>query len=253
MNPKPFDAYKQNYRDLSYLVHPDNKRLAEHLFIRSASLYKCKKCHAEYLKSIGVKTIIDLRTPGEIAKKPDIEIDGIANIVIPILNEETLGITHERGLKAYKQPPHMPELYASIVKSDESIDALKKALHIIFDTSREGGILWHCTAGKDRAGLLSAFFLSALGYKKEDIFADYVASNRRSEKKGRLYRVGVLIYKRDKVIAQAVYNAMLADPAYLEAAFNAVDKHFGSMDHFIHDRLGISNAMIDAFKEKYFR
>ena len=253
MKSKPFDAFKQNYRDLSYLDYPDGIRLVPEHFIRSASLYKCKKKHAEYLKQIGVKTIIDLRTPGEIAKKPDVIIDGIDNIVIPILNEETLGITHERGLKAYKKPPHMPELYASIVTNEESIEALKKALMLIFDTNREGGILWHCTAGKDRAGLLTAFFLSALGYSKEDIIADYCASNKRSEQKGKLYRVGVFIYKRDKALAQAVYDAMLAIPEYILSAFHAVDERFGSMEHFIHDRLGISEEMIQAFKDKYMQ
>ena len=248
---KPLDPYYRNFRDLSYLKNEEGLHLLPFYFFRSGKLTKLKKKEIAYLQSVDLRTVIDLRTPGEVLLKPDDEVPGAEIKVIPVLSQETLGITHERGLKKYKKPPVMPELYPAIVEGDDSIAALKQSLHIILDTEREGSILWHCTAGKDRGGLLTAFFLSALGYRREDIISDYCLSNARCEKQGRLYRIGVFIIKLDTKIAQAVYETMLAIPEYINSAFDAVDRKFGSMDRFIHDVLEIDDAMIARFKDKY--
>lgn len=247
MNPP--NAKKRNVRDLSYLSRPDGKRLKENVFYRSGALKKFSRKDLRFFQGINLETVIDLRTPGEIAKKPDPELPGVEFIECPLLTEETLGITHERGLKAYKEPPHMPDLYAQIVTEEASIAGIATAIKRIMDPKREGPILWHCTAGKDRCGLVTAIFLRLLGFKMEDIFADYVLSDEESEKKGRLYRRLIKIFLRRKETAEAVYLAMRADVAYLQSAFDAIKRTVGSFANFVSQKLGIRDEDIQAFVE----
>ena len=245
------DPYYRNFRDLSYLALPDGRHLKPNLFLRSGKLKKLSKKEIEGLLDVGLTTIIDLRTPGEIAKKPDTEIPGVKTIAIPILKEETLGITHERGLKAYNRPPNMTEMYASIVTTEASVEGLALAFKEIFDSKREGAILWHCTAGKDRAGIVTALFLKTLGYDQETIEADYLLSHPRSEKQGRLYRFLVRAFMWNWELGQAVYKAMCADVEYIRAAFDAIEEKWGGFDSFRKDQLGLSDEAVASFKAKY--
>jgi len=247
-------AYSYNLRDLSYLPHPEGKKLKEGLFYRSSRLNKLSKEMKRFLKEHDIRTVIDLRTPGEIAKKPDIRLEGITYHEIPILSAETMGITHERGLKAYKEPPDMNDLYASLAKSEASIAALRKALDILLDPKREGGVLWHCTAGKDRAGLLTAVFLSSLGYEYEQIESDYVLSNPRCEKQGKMYRRLIKVFLPSKRhLAEPVYRAMLAAPEYLRSAYKAMEEVSGSVERFLGEELGVTAQRKEAFYARFGR
>ena len=246
---KDYLAKKRNCRDLSYLVTPDGYRLKEGLFFRSANLYKLDKKARALYERLGLKTILDLRTEGEIMKKPDETLPEAASYSIPVLTAETLGITHERGIKAYKAPPDMFFLYRSIVTSDHSVVALGEALKKIF--TAEGPRLWHCTAGKDRAGIVSAIFLKALGYREEDIIADYYLSDKPNRKRGRKYRFLITCFLFRPKIGKAVYKALLADPAYLKEALKAMEEESGSFEAYLHERLGISEEDVTKFKERY--
>ena len=245
MNRK--DTEKRNIRDLSYLSLEDGRKLKEGFFFRSGPIRKFTRKGIEELKEANLKTVIDLRTDGETAKKPDVLWGGVNYHSIPLVKEETIGITHERGLKAYKKPPVMTDLYAAIVASDESVDALRKIFDIIFDPKREGAVLWHCTAGKDRCGIVSALFLLALGYQEADIFEDYLRSDKQSEKKGKLYRflIRALLWKKD--LAQGVYEAMRAKKEYLRAAIDQIKKSYGDVHSYLSDRLGLTKERIDSF------
>lgn len=245
----PFSPKKRNFRDLSYLVNEEGLRLKEGLFFRSGHLYGLSKKEHRFFEGLHLENILDLRTAGERDKKPDDEPFYSRGFEVPILRAETLGITHERGLRAYKRPPEMNELYRRIILDEHSSEAMGEALRKLLTV--EGARLWHCTAGKDRAGLLTALFLSALGYKEEDIVADYVRSDKINRKRGARYRALILVFLWKKKLAQGVYKAMRADKEYLHSAFDAMVEAAGSIKAYVHQRLKISQDEIDAFKAKY--
>ena len=242
---------KRNFRDLNYLTLPNGEKLVPGVFFRGARLKKLSKGVIRHFQSLDLKTVIDLRTPAEISKKPDTKIEGVTYYEFPIVKAEMMGITHEKGLKGFKEPPDMTILYPLIVTAEESVAALKKVFAVIFDLDREGAVLWHCTEGKDRAGVVSALFLYALGYKLDDIYEDYEKSNARSEKKGKLYRFLIRLLMRNKPLAEAVYKVMLAKREYLICAFKAIEEKFGSLDSYVANQLGLTPEKILAFKKKF--
>lgn len=243
---------KRNFRDLSIYVNRDGYRLAEGCFFRSGKLYKLSKAEKRCFDSLQIKTVLDFRTPEEQESKPDTVLEGAKYFTLPLVESEMFGITHEGKKPAkYSRPPHMPSLYRKLVTAEVAVNAIKGALEIIFDPKREGPILWHCTEGKDRAGLVTVMFLYALGYPMETIYEDYEKTNASSEPKGRKYRRLIRLLMFNKELAQGVYHAMLASKEYLDAALDEINKVYGDLSNFLHDRLGISEEMIAAFKERY--
>ncbi|MDK7075496.1 tyrosine-protein phosphatase, partial [Lactobacillus gasseri] len=55
--------------------------------------------------------------------------------------------------------------------------ALKRVFQEILSLDENDALVFHCTAGKDRTGLVAAVILLGLGVKEEDIIADYLLSN----------------------------------------------------------------------------
>ncbi len=240
-----------NLRDLSYLSLPDGSHLKEGIFFRSAHLHKLTKKDVRFLESLNVGTVLDLRTPVERDKKPDYVLEGAEYLNLPLLEEAITGITHEKAVFGLNRPPHMPTLYRQLIDSPHAQKGLSRGLKTIFSFQGEGAILWHCTEGKDRGGLLTALFLASLGYDEETIFADYQRSNRRSEPKGRKYRRIVRLILWSKRLAHEVYCTMLADPMYLRCAFDEIKEKHESISSYLHKELDISQELIDGFAKRF--
>lgn len=241
---------KHNIRDLSYLSVKGKPLLARERVFRGAAFRKLSKKTLRYFSSLPLTDVIDLRTPGEIMKKPDIHLAGVSHHEIPLLDEATIGITHEKGLKGYKQPPVMPDLYAKLVTDPFPVAGIKKAIHVLLDPNRKGAIYVHCTAGKDRSGIVMALFEYACGVSLEDIYADYQASNPVNEKKGKKYAFWIRTLLRKKELAKSVLKAMQANKEYLDSAFNAIKEKHGSIDAFLRNELEVTPEEVAAFLKK---
>ena len=71
----------------------------------------------------------------------------------------------------------MEEVYERMMLDEQS----QRGFAQFFDdvlAAEDGSVLWHCTIGKDRAGLAAALLLHALGVKREAVEQDYLATNK---------------------------------------------------------------------------
>lgn len=241
-----------NARDFGKIKTQSGKEIKENLFLRSNALHKITEKDKALLKAKNLKTIIDLRTSVEQQEDPDKEIDGVDYFHIPIFKEEVIGITKENNSdpkKMLDNLPNMSKLYEVIVTDEYCVSQLKKVFEIITDENRDGAVLWHCTQGKDRCGLVSAIFLCVLTASQESIVKDFTDTNYASKRKARTLAYLTLLYKKDKKLAKEVYNIFLAKEECLFAAFDAINKKWGTMDLFIKNQLEIS----DEKREKFVR
>jgi protein-tyrosine phosphatase len=98
----------------------------------------------------------------------------------------------------------------------------------------------HCTAGKDRTGLASAILLRLLDVPREAIFEDYLKTNAVSA--GNL-PMALRFLKKD------VIRVLLGvEPGYLEAAFRAMDRRYGSFEGYWREVLGLSADQVEALR-----
>jgi protein-tyrosine phosphatase len=109
-------------------------------------------------------------------------------------------------------------------------------------------VIVNCTAGKDRTGLATALVLSALGVPRDTIMQDYLLSNSALD--------------MDRLLADAGLNALPADaikplldvePAYLDAAFEQIDKDYGSVENYLKRELGVDRAAIQRLRQRMLR
>lgn len=219
-----------NFRELAY------KNIKEGKLFRSATLYELSPEDQKLLSDKNIKVIVDLRSPEEIAGKPDTQIDGINNISLTLSVIEDAKPVVYRGLEL----PDLIECYQQLVAIN-----LKETWSKIFDLllNSDGGILFHCSQGKDRTGVVCAMVLCALGVDKETIFNDYLLTNQNPVFFGN--------QNMPKEIQEILADYFSAKAEYLQASFNYIDKAYGSFDNFLRDCCSLDESKLKQIKEKY--
>ena len=157
-----------NVRDLGGLTTADGRTVRRGALVRSDQLCRLNDDGRGALVAHGVRTVIDLRTPAEVAKDPDPIWDehGVDYLHIPQQDEELW-----RELDGFARTRAERDAGA-IDRRAENIAALARAVA----NAAPGGVLIHCLAGKDRTGIAVAMLLSLVGVSDADIAADYALS-----------------------------------------------------------------------------
>ena len=102
-------------------------------------------------------------------------------------------------------------------------------------------LLVHCTAGKDRTGLGSALILTALGVPHATVVQDYELTDQLL--KPQLLPAKTTFSQQMQSLSPEAKAAMVrADPAYIDAAFDAMRAEYGSVDRYMAVELGVGPA-----------
>ena len=248
----PFDGLP-NTRDLGYLKTTTGKAIASRKLLRSGALHGASEADLVKLQDeYDVHTVIDLRTHEEKEKQPDPhkKMPEVAFVEAPILGFSATGITRENGLMGMlktlgnlKAHPKqlMIDLYPSMLLGETGIHGYTNFFEALVNND-EGAVLWHCSAGKDRAGLAAVLLLHVLGVSKEDILADYLATNQFLE--GRADELKELIphvlQTEDILSSLKIFNS--TDEEFLNAGIEGVEKKYGSLDGYLEQALGIDES-----------
>ena len=214
---------------------PDGKGTIPHgLFVRSGklSILTKEEC-AELCRKYGVKCVIDLRTPVESAEFPDPLPEGVDYLQVPLLRDAAVGITHETGSdpmtiirnlrkhpeKLKEMIPDFESLYTDIVTDDYSRAQLDKVVAILRKNAADGKCtLYHCTAGKDRTGIVSMALLKSYGISNDQIVKDYMKTNRNAFWPTMKTCLGIGLMTRNWSLVKTAYKAFMADEKLIRIA-----------------------------------
>lgn len=244
-----------NFRTVGNIKNIDGQTLKEGKFYRSAHLNKLKKKSFDELEKLGIKQIIDLRNSKEIAQKPDNLPGDIVYKNYSAFEDEGDQLDQAKklilkgkvdGLDADKR---MLEFYRNYVTENPEI--IKKVITEILDSDQP--VLYHCTAGKDRTGIITALILTILKFDKETIYNDYLLSNNYREKlvDKRLNLANNLHFLYPKMDVKVLEKLSWVETDYLDAAFNEINKEYGSIDNYIQKVLGISENKRQEYIQKF--
>jgi len=106
-------------------------------------------------------------------------------------------------------------------------------------------VLFHCSAGKDRAGWAGSCVLLALGVDEEEVVEHYLLSNVH-------YEVGS--QGRDVIdseVAELLSPLVGVRREYVEASFAAAHEAFGSIDAYLREGLGLSDAELEQLRSSW--
>lgn len=214
-----------------------------------------------------IKHIVDFRMKSEVVKSPDPIIPGadnhnysvveiedyfamLGNTDIPkdILSQpmdksRMIEIAYERGLIG-------PQMYSMYLLGDRGKKAYKDFFRLIIESDPDkGAVLWHCTDGKDRAGLAAALLLAALGADMKTILDDYMLTNVYNEQKIDAIKSKYSDCTQEKQDAMIFAGGGVID-SYLMNTFSSINKVFGSVEGYLTDGLGLNNSDLILLREK---
>ena len=254
-----FDQLR-NTRDLGGMETMNGRRIIQGKLYRSGHLNSLSQSDTDKLARIA-PVIIDFRTDAERKEQPDQEIPGTETIHIPVVDDLTAGISREQGslmemfrrfiLSPEEAKQYMCNMYRAFV-SDKSAGKYAAFTDQLLSV-QDKAVLWHCTAGKDRAGIASVIVEEILGIPRDAIISDYLKTNEYIEQDNRI--LSSYIKKQcgtdDPKADESLRYLFGAEREYIETYYQAVNEKYGSMDRFIRDGLRITPEGLERMKEKY--
>ncbi len=247
-----------NTRDLGALIAKDGRHILPRKLIRSGALYHVSMLDRDtLLDEYRIAAVVDFRSDAERKIKPDTVLPGVKYYHIPILEDDTLGISRNMDLlsmvTAFQGDPDelMRRQYVNFIKDQFSIKQYARFMDVVL-RQNGGAVLWHCSMGKDRAGVGAALLLCALGIPRETIFEDYMKTNLYLDNELEY----VIRYMESKMVVdnkvmETIRTLYKVKREYLEAVFESIEKTYGTVEHFLRKALYMTPKNIESLQDKY--
>ncbi len=161
-----------NFRDIGGFPGADDRTIRWGRYFRAGRQDRMTRQDLEKVRELGITTQIDLRKPGEVRDQGRGPLEAMGafyhNIqVIPEGGTDQLSrLVGDTGISGTRYLAYLDFGPDSWIRMFE-----------IFERAGSQPILVHCTAGKDRTGVSTAFLLSVLGVDRALIEADYILTN----------------------------------------------------------------------------
>ena len=245
----PMDG-AHNTRELGGYRTADGKSVKWGMLFRSDKLSDISETDQEYLQSLGIKKIVDFRSEEEKAEDPDIIPSGISYVEMPISVDGAMRSKIEAVLKGETDK----EVKSFLIDANREFvtsytDVYENFLRGLID--EDAPTLFHCTAGKDRAGFAAAITLFALGVSKENVIEDYMKTNTFTKERIEeiLDQIEMMsLYQADAEILRPLVGV---ERIYIETAFKTAEEKYGSLENFIRNGLNISDQDIQKLRNKF--
>lgn len=244
----PFERVP-NFRDFGGYPTQDGRYVRRGLLYRSGALNDLSERDIAKLRELGIKLICDLRTDLEASELPDVPLEGIEHWRLPVIQQEESAVKVRTFLfDRYRLDQVMIETYRTFVR--EKAHVFGAAIARFADPANLPA-LFHCSAGKDRTGVLAALLLGALGVSDELIIADYTLSNFhyaafRKSVEPQAHRLRAVHLSIDDI-----QPLLVSDPSYIEAALKAIREECGSIEAYLVQKAGVSPETLAQLREVF--
>ena len=246
---QPFEGIV-NFRDLGGYETTDGHRVKWGQVFRSGHLARVTDKDKILIKRMGIKVICDFRSPGEVEAQPDwLPEDGSMTYDhYPIVHGEFDPVDAmermQKGDISWLTEDFVIKRY--IKKIDDFADVWGEIINTLSDPENRP-LVFHCTAGKDRAGACAAIILLALGVPEDIVIYDHGLSN--------VYIADALemIHERIKALGidpDDVAPYFTAPRNAIVAFVNHIRETYGSAADYLRTKAGISNKTLAVLKKE---
>jgi protein-tyrosine phosphatase len=227
-----------NARDVGGLPLAGGGRTRRGVLLRSDALLTLSPIDAERLARLPLTTVIDLRQPDERERHPSALL-GQAHL--RVFHVEIWQPIHDAG-RAPADPWDLAALYEAAL--DHAAPAFARAVDIV--SQAPGATLVHCTAGKDRTGLLAALVLEAVGVDRGAVIDDYTLTHERIHP----LRERLLVDAEARGIARRDFARLLgASAVTLAGALAYLDVRFGGACAYLR-RAGVAEPTLGRLRAR---
>lgn len=247
-----------NIRDLGGYPTKDGRIVKWCKLIRSGLLNKLDSADHNYFCDHRIKTIIDLRSYSEIEKWPDSLPLQTKYLIIPLSDNSVLedGNFINTLQKFYSETPRggyieMINSYEQLVISKKSQLAYYEIFKYLLENKTDEAVIIHCSAGKDRTGLVCALVLLALGVDRQVVYEDYLLTNKLSIKRIYARIMEVKTNGENENFIRSIYDLSVVHEAYLKRALDIIDDEYGGVGQFLCNEVGITAKAISDLQKIY--
>ena len=220
-----------NLRDLGGYTTTEGKQTKWRTMLRSDSLHRLPESSQQQLVTYGIKTIVDLRSPFEIATEtyPLSQKLPLRYVNLPLIEEN-----HKNIIESIK---HQTLLKLNCFFLEERALALKKILETI--ATQQTPIIIHCAVGKDRTGIIAALLLAIAGVSIKTIAEDYHLSDR--------YLEPFYTNIRSQAAEEGFAHLLESAPQTIIDTFANLDRRYGGVNNYL-TNIGLELSVRDRLK-----
>jgi protein-tyrosine phosphatase len=227
-----------NLRDVGGYPTASGRPTRWQRLLRSDSLHLLDvQTQAQFVEA-GLRTVIDLRYPDELAAKPNVfaASDVVRYVNIPLLDGSAV-------TRVGTQVPDLRELYRMIL--DERAEQLGEVLTALAEPSGLPAVV-HCSAGKDRTGVVVAVVLALAGVSPQTIAEDYALTSTYF---GDELRVMARAQAESRGIDWERFEPLLScPPEYMIETLDYITERHGSVEAYVYS-IGITGDQIAALRD----
>jgi protein-tyrosine phosphatase len=227
-----------NFRDLGGYPAQDGKRVRWRMLFRSDGLHLLSTADVTRLQNeIGLGHMVDLRSSGEL------RIDGVGPLADASVEHHHVPLFDGEMLERREiEPITLADRY--FLMAEFAKEPIARVLTTL--AGAEKPAVYHCAAGKDRTGVISAVLLGVLGVRDEVIVADYAATQQNLD---------AII---ERLMSSEGYQEMLsalpedtlhAEPATMISLLERVRERYGSMREYALS-IGVSEADVARIEDR---
>ncbi len=245
-----------NFRDLGGYLTSDGRIVRHGKVFRSGMLGAATDADLATMASLGIRTVIDLRTQPEVDMfGADRLPNGVSLVPLSIPSAGADPIVEE-ALRSGRFP-YLPDL-VSVNRSYIQDDAVRlgEILELLSEPANLPAVV-HCLGGKDRTGVTSALLLTILGVTWSKVREDYLRSNAyyegtvgdrpstlslaMAERLGHVPDFGDEETKREFFVLQ---------PAYIDIVLDEMTKDSRSIAEFVATELRLSDNTVQRLRSE---
>ena len=232
-----------NFRDIGGYLNQEGKRIKKGIYFRAGRQDRMSDKDLSQLSDLKITTQIDLRRPDEVLEqgKGPLEAMGANYINIAVIPEggsdklsRLVGDTRISGKRYLGYLEFGPTTWLrlfGILANEENLP-----------------VVLHCTAGKDRTGVSTAFLLSILGVSREVIEADYLLTNLDTERQADFIESTVGYpegYDRETMISVA---GVPKDA--MKVFLDGLESKWGSAIEYL-EKIGVTKEQMEAIRTNF--
>lgn len=246
-----------NFRDFGGYATADGRHVRWRRLFRSGVMTRLQPASIDEVRKLDIRAVCDLRRTDERQRNPNPSFGPDVRLFEWDTSVETSPLRRPE----FARSATIEEARAAMVGMYERIPyVLQPRLAGTFtalEQAEEGGIVVHCSAGKDRTGVAVALVLEMLGVPRERVVADYVLTNDAVDLAAQWLGAGStgigLAETPEPIIAlpPVARSAVLdAHESYIVASLHAIEARHGSVEGYLREELGLDGQLLETLRAR---
>ncbi|WP_251545909.1 tyrosine-protein phosphatase [Limosilactobacillus caecicola] len=236
-----------NFRDLGGYRTQEGKTVKWQHIYRADSLSNLSRKDLQRLENLHITVDCDLRSDYEQGMAPDVVPATTKVIDCHVYPDEDDVDRQVRTPQPLQENNYLGLVYQHVILNEHSERMFQRVLAELLVLPEDQALVYHCSAGKDRTGMMSALILSLIGVDDDTIIRDYLLTNELYD-----FASGRQLPSDTEVGAMvAKMNLTKGDGPVMRAFLDTIQDSWGSTEEFAKQQLGFTDRTIAEFKAKY--